>query len=62
MSREDLAERLLEMIFITDMIDRDIKIHNDGKPTFCDNEDYRESKAILQKAAIRILRKAREDD
>lgn len=58
MDKKEMAMRLLNLIQINDMLDMEIKKTTDGAPSFCDMDDYKESKAILQKAAIGILRKA----
>lgn len=57
MDKKEMATRLLNLIGFADMLDTEIKKQTDGKPTFCDDKDYKESKAILQKACIGILSK-----
>ena len=57
MDKKEMATRLLNLINFTDMLDRETKKQTDGKPSFCDMDDYKKSKEILQKAAISILRK-----
>lgn len=56
MDKKEMAVKLLNLIQFNDMLDMEIKKVTDGKPSFCDMDDYQESKNILQKAAIGILR------
>lgn len=60
--KREMAEKLLNLIDVIDMLDREAKRQTDGKPTFSDMDDYRESKAILGRVAIGILRKEKRND
>lgn len=57
MEKKEIAERLLNLIAFNDMLNGEIKKQNDGAPTFSDDPEYKESKAILTRAAIGILKK-----
>ena len=58
MTDKELAHHLLDILFLNDMMDRQLKMRADGKPTFCDSKEYRESESIFRKAAIGILRRS----
>lgn len=62
MTDKELAHRFLDVLFLNDMMDRQLKMRADGKSTFCDSKDYRESESILRKAAIAILRRSDNKD
>lgn len=62
MTDKELAYRFLEVLFLNDIMDYQLKMRADGKPTFCDMKDYRESESILRKAAIGILRRSDNKD
>lgn len=64
MDKKETAMRLLNLIGLIEMLDRETKKATDGAPSFCDMDDYKESKGILGRAAIGILRQKRgeEDD
>lgn len=55
MDKKEMAIRLLNIIAFNDMLDREVKKQTDGEPSFCDMEDYKQSKSILQKACLGIL-------
>lgn len=60
MDKKERATRLLNLIGFADMLDTKIKEQTDGNPTFCDDKEYKESKALLQKACIGILTERRD--
>lgn len=62
MNKREIATRLLNLIAFNDMLDREIKEMSDGKPTLCDDEDYKQSRNILERSAIGILRDSDKKD
>lgn len=57
MDKQEMAMRLLYLIHVNDMLDKEYKKATDGRPSFSDMKDFKESRDILQKACIEILTK-----
>lgn len=55
MDKQEMAMHLLYLIHFNDMLDMEYKKATDGRASFSDMKDFKESRDLLQKACIGIL-------